>query len=56
MKQLQIVKTQPNQSTSFLMEALGQDKETTRFNLYESQDYDRLIELIFSHEDIICWW
>jgi hypothetical protein len=56
MKQLQIVKTQPNPTTRTLMDALGQDKEVTRFNLYEDQDYARLVDLIFAHEDIISWW
>jgi len=56
MKLLNIVKTEPNQSTSFLMDALSQGKEVTRFNLYENQDYDELIKLIFEHEEIISWW
>ena len=56
MKHLQIVKTEPNQSTRFLMEALSQGKETTRFNLYETSDYDKLVDLIFSHEEIVSWW
>ncbi len=56
MKLLNIVKTEPNQSTSFLMEALSQGKEVTRFDLYENQDYDELVKLIFENEEVISWW
>lgn len=56
MKQLQIVKTPPNQTTATLMQALGEGKEVTRFNLYEDTDYAKLVEAIFAHEDIISWW
>lgn len=56
MKQLQIVKTQPNATSQALMDALAQGKEVTRINLYEDQDYAKLVALIFSHEDIISWW
>ena len=56
MKQLCIVKTPPNKTTSILMDGLSQGKETTRFNLYEDQDYDKLVQLIFSHDEIISWW
>ena len=56
MPQLQIVKTPPNPTTLALMKALGQDREVARFNLYEDQDYAKLVELIFAHEDIISWW
>ncbi|MFH1035837.1 MAG: hypothetical protein V1806_15125 [Pseudomonadota bacterium] len=56
MKHLQIVKTEPNASTLFLMEALSQGKEVTRFDLYQDQDYARLVELIFSHDEVVSWW
>jgi hypothetical protein len=56
MKHLQIVKTDPNPSTLLLMDALGQGKEVTRFNLYQDQDYPRLVELIFSHDEVVSWW
>ena len=56
MKQLQIVKTPPNQTTQTLIQALGQGKEVTRFNLYEDADYAKLVDLVFAHEEIISWW
>ncbi len=56
MKQLQIVKTQPNATSQTLMDALAQGKEVTRFNLYQDRDYAKLVDLIFAHEDIVSWW
>jgi len=56
MKQLQIFRSEPNQSTLFLASALGEGKEVTRWDLFKDTDYDGLVEQIFAHEDIICWW
>jgi hypothetical protein len=56
MKLLHIVKTQPNDSTQFLIDKLSEGKEVTRYNLYEEQDYAKLVELIFSHDEVISWW
>ncbi|MBI5522545.1 MAG: hypothetical protein HY910_07955 [Desulfarculus sp.] len=56
MKQLQIVKSPPDALTLLLMEACGQGREVTRYDLYQDQDYARLVELIFSHEQVVSWW
>ena len=56
MSTLYIVKTQPTPSTEFLIKALGEGKQTTRYDLYQEQDYDKLVELIFANEEIISWW
>lgn len=56
MKQLQIVKTPPTPTTEFLMAALGQGRQVTRFDLYRDRDYPRLIELVFGHDEVISWW
>jgi hypothetical protein len=56
MKLLQIVKTEPDAATEFLMQALGKGKQITRFDLYRDQDYQRLVELIFDHDEVISWW
>lgn len=56
MSMLYIVKTQPAPSTEFLMKALGEGKDVTRYDLYQEQDYDKLVELIFANEEIISWW
>ena len=56
MKLLNIIKTKPAKSTEFLIKALGEGKEVTSFNLYEDRDYDKLVELIFAHDEVISWW
>ncbi len=53
---LQVVKTPPEGSALFLLEALGRDQQVTRFNLYQDRDYAKLVELIFSHEVVQSWW
>lgn len=53
---LNIVKTEPNESTAFLIDALGQEKQVARFDLYQCQDYDKLVKLIFENEEVISWW
>ncbi len=56
MKCLHVLKSPPNASTQVLMEALAQDDEVVRFNLYEDRDYARLVELIFSSDKVQSWW
>lgn len=57
MSLLYIVRHQPDETTEKLMAGMSQDKEpVTRYNLYEEQDYHKLLELIFSHDENICWW
>lgn len=55
-KQLHIVKSPPDAATLLLMAACGQGQEVTRFDLYQDQDYARLVELIFNHDQVISWW
>ena len=59
MKILHILKTEPDNNTKSLMNALGeqQGKETTVFALFDERaDYEKLIDLIFEHEKIFSWW
>jgi hypothetical protein len=57
MKYLQVVKTAPDKSADFLMRALAPEGgEITRFDLYQDQDYDRLVELIFASDVVQSWW
>lgn len=55
MSLLYILKSEPTPSTEFLMDSLGEGKTVTRYNLYEDNDYDKLVDLIFANEEIICW-
>jgi hypothetical protein len=57
MKLLHVFRSKPTEKILQLTESLSQDNETTQFSLYEEAvDYDRLVELIFSHDKVISWW
>ena len=59
MKILHILKTEPDNNTKSLMNALGEQqvKETNVFALFDERaDYEKLIDLIFEHEKIFSWW
>jgi hypothetical protein len=56
MKRLHILKSEPDPTTLKLIQALGQDQEPRLFRLYQDQDYDRLLELIFTHDKVVTWW
>ena len=56
MKLLNLVKTEPNQTTQFLIDALSEGKGVTRWNLYENTDYDKLVAEVFAHDEVISWW
>jgi hypothetical protein len=59
MKTLHILKTEPDSNTKVLMSALeGSHRgESTVFRLYDAHaDCEKLIDLIFEHDQIISWW
>ena len=57
MKLLHIFKTEPDDITNTLKGILSLEKETTDFPLYEGDvDYERLVDLIFEHDEVISWW
>ena len=59
MKTLYILKTEPDDKTKALVTALaGSEKEeATLIRLYEEPaDYEKLLDLIFEHEDVISLW
>jgi hypothetical protein len=57
MKTLHIFRSEPDPDVLKLVEILAEGNETTRFSLFEGKvDYDRLVELIFSHDQTISWW
>jgi len=53
---LHILKSEPDDTvTSFL--AAFSDQEVTTVRLYEGDvDWEQLVEKIFAHDKIICWW
>ncbi|MBW1735584.1 MAG: hypothetical protein JRJ09_17555 [Deltaproteobacteria bacterium] len=57
MKLLHILKTEPDETTTTLKGVLSQGRETTEFPLYDGEpDYEKLIDLIFEHDEVISWW
>jgi hypothetical protein len=62
MRTLHILRTAPDEMVGTLIEAMATDKWTTVVSLYRDEmsnqpvDWYRLVDDIFSHEKIICWW
>jgi hypothetical protein len=57
MKILHVFKSEPDAVLKKLMEPLSKDNETRQFEMYqEDVDYNKLVELVFEHDKVICWW
>jgi hypothetical protein len=57
MKLLHVFRSKPTKEVLQLAETLSEENEVTQFPLYQGTvDYDRLVELIFSHDKVISWW
>jgi hypothetical protein len=57
MKVLHVLKSEPDEIVSRLMKQLSEDNEARQFEMYQGAvDYDKLVELVFEHEKVICWW
>jgi hypothetical protein len=57
MKLLHIFRSIPTEEVQLLTKILSEENETTQFPLHEEAvDYNRLVELIFSHDKVISWW
>jgi len=57
MKALYIYRSEPDELTSTLAKGAAEGKEVTEVKLYEGNvDYDKLVELIFSCDQVVCWW
>jgi hypothetical protein len=57
MKILHILKSEPDEVVTALIKSSSEGSEARQFELYkEDGDYDTLIELIFEHDKVICWW
>ena len=56
MSVLHIYKSEPDELTKELAEALS-DEGTVEFKLYEGNvDYEELVKKIFECDKVICWW
>lgn len=59
---LHLLRSEPDEMVKAVIEALGHDKGATVVSLYPDAiadtpvDWHRLIDDIFSHDCVICWW
>jgi len=57
MKLLHILKSEPDETTKVLMEAVSEGNEVETFKLYgENIDYGELVKRIFDTDKNISWW
>jgi hypothetical protein len=57
MKILHVFRHPPDSTTRELAAILSRDREAAEFFLYqEPVDYDRLLDLITTHDQVISWW
>lgn len=57
MKILHVFRHPPDQVTRELAAITSRDREAADFFLYqEPVDYDRLLDLIMTHDQVISWW
>lgn len=58
MKILHILRSEPDETVERLIGTMSdKDDETTVKSLYKKEiDWQRLVDDIFSHEKIVCWW
>ena len=57
MKLLHILKSEPDNNTQTLMDILSEGNQAQQFPLYESNpEYEKLLDLIFEHDQVISWW
>jgi len=57
MKILHIYRHPPDEVTQALVAAVSRDRQATEFFLHqEPVDYDRLLELVLTHDQAISWW
>lgn len=57
MKILHVLKSEPDAVLKKVMEPLSKGNEAREFEMYQGDvDYDKLVELVFDHDKVICWW
>ena len=57
MKILHILRSEPDETVEKLSAALSKDNTTTVIPLYQGKvDWPALVDDIFSHDKVICWW
>ncbi|MBI4773655.1 MAG: hypothetical protein HY788_05655 [Deltaproteobacteria bacterium] len=57
MKLLHLLKSEPDDTTQKLMDAVSEGNETTVEKMYEGEpDYTKIIRLVFENDKNISWW
>lgn len=57
MKILHIFRHPPDEVTRELVTITSREREVAEFPLYENPvDYDRLLELVITNDQVISWW
>lgn len=57
MKTLNIVRSNPDEMTKKLIETFSQKEGDTVFTLFDDVvDWSALVDEVFAHDKIICWW
>ena len=57
MKVLEILRSEPDTNVNKIIEVHTKNNDVKVVKLYEGNpDYNALVEDIFSHDKVICWW
>lgn len=57
MKVLQILRTEPDDTVQNLSELVSMENDASAVLLYQSEvDWPKLVDDIFAHDKVICWW
>jgi hypothetical protein len=54
---LHIVRSAPDAATEKMMSELSNDERSGVIRLYEAGiDWDGVVDALFSHDKVVCWW
>jgi hypothetical protein len=54
---LNIIRSEPDDTTKTFVESFSKDEGSKKVLLYEGDnDWSALVDDIFSHDQVICWW
>lgn len=57
MRVLHVLKNEPDETVEKLINELSEDDESTIMPLFNRDvDWLRLVDDIFAHDQVICWW
>lgn len=56
MKILHVYRTEPDADVKKLVEIVSEGREAENFELYNNQDYDKLVDMLFEADQTITWW